>query len=69
MTVRTNGATENFVARPSPTIKPASSESSLRPELGNPDREEHPGDDEQGHHTVHCEEMAQLDVNDGERGQ
>ena len=32
MTVRTNGATENFVARPSPTINPASRESSLRPE-------------------------------------
>ena len=32
MTVRTIGATENFVARPRPTISPASSESSLRPD-------------------------------------
>ena len=32
MTVKTSGATENFVARPRPTIRPASNESSLRPD-------------------------------------
>ena len=57
------------MARPSPTINPASSESSLRPELCDPDREEHATDNEQGHHAVHCEEVAQLDVYDRERGE
>ena len=36
---------------------------------GDPDREEHATDNEQGHHAVHGEEVAQLDVYDRERGE
>ena len=69
MTVRTIGATENFVARPSPTINPASNESSLRPDFATRIEKNTPADDEQGHHAIHGEEVAQLDVNNGERGE